>query len=80
MATPQNAEVQKWQNLGFFAARGRQDKPIETKFGSWVCSGTANVALIGKGAGYRTRKCQNLAKIAVFVPGRNKRIQMKFGM
>ena len=27
------AEVQKRQNFGFFAARGRQNKRIETKFG-----------------------------------------------
>ena len=33
LAIPLNAEVQKRQKLGFFANRGRQDKPIETKFG-----------------------------------------------
>jgi len=35
LATPQNAEFQKKrQNLGFLAARERQNKPIETKFGT----------------------------------------------
>ena len=29
-----NAEVQKRQKLGFFAARGRQNKAIETIFGT----------------------------------------------
>ena len=33
LATTLNAEVQKRQKLGFFANRGRQNKPIETKFG-----------------------------------------------
>ena len=33
LATPLNAEVQKPAKLGFFAAKGRQNKPIETKFG-----------------------------------------------
>jgi len=34
LAIPLNAEVQKRQNLGFFAARGRQNKPIQSKFGT----------------------------------------------
>ena len=38
LATPLNAEVQNMakygQNWVFFAARGRQNKPIETKFGT----------------------------------------------
>ena len=38
LGTPQNAEVQKWQNFGFFAARGRQNEPIETKFGTSACT------------------------------------------
>jgi len=33
LSTPLNAEVQKRQKLGVFAARGPQNKPIETKFG-----------------------------------------------
>jgi len=34
LATPLNAEVQKKAKIGDFAARGRQIKPIETKFGN----------------------------------------------
>ena len=38
LATTLNAEVQKIEKMGknweFFAARGRQNKPIETKFGT----------------------------------------------
>jgi len=35
MATPLNAEVQNMAKIGFFfATRGRQNKPIETKFGT----------------------------------------------
>ena len=35
LATPLNAEVQKKdKNWAFFAARGRQNKPIQTKFGT----------------------------------------------
>ena len=33
LATILNAEVQKRQKFGFFANRGRQNKPIRTKFG-----------------------------------------------
>ena len=42
----------KTAKSGFFAARGRQNKPIETKFGRFAftvgCSSTLNLALIGK--------------------------------
>jgi len=34
MATPPNAEVQKTAKIEFFANSGRQNKPIETKFGT----------------------------------------------
>ena len=34
LATPLNAEIKKTQKLKFFAARGRQNKPIERKFGT----------------------------------------------
>jgi len=34
LATPLNAEVQKMAKVGFFANRGRENKPIETKFGT----------------------------------------------
>jgi len=34
LATPLNAEVQKNAKMGFFANRVRQNKPIETKFGT----------------------------------------------
>jgi len=34
LATPQNAEVQRTANFGVLAARGRQNKPTETKFGT----------------------------------------------
>ena len=33
LVTPQNAEVQKTSKMGFFVARGRQNKLIETEFG-----------------------------------------------
>jgi len=33
LATPQNTEVKKRQNLGFIAARRQNNVPIETKFG-----------------------------------------------
>ena len=36
LATPLNAEVQKMAKLGVFANKGRQNKPIETKFGMLV--------------------------------------------
>ena len=51
LATPQNAEVQKWQNL-VFRCQKATDKPNEMKFGNkripWVCYSTPNLALIGK--------------------------------
>jgi len=34
LTTPQNAHVKKMAKILFFAARGRQDKPIETQFGT----------------------------------------------
>jgi len=34
LATPLNAEIQKRPKLGVFAVRGRQNKQIETKFGT----------------------------------------------
>jgi len=34
LATPLNAKSKIWQKLGFFVARGRQNKMIETKFGT----------------------------------------------
>jgi len=34
LSTPLNVEVHKTTKLGFFAARGRQRKPIQTKFGT----------------------------------------------
>ena len=34
VATPLNAEVQNMAKIVFFAGRGRQNKPIETKFGT----------------------------------------------
>jgi len=71
LATPQNAEVQKTAKIGVFAARRRQNKPIETKFGvpayTRVCPGALNFALIGKG-GLATG-CRH-----------NEQIQTKFGV
>jgi len=34
LATALNAEVENMAKIGVFAARGRQNKPIETKFGT----------------------------------------------
>jgi len=39
LATPVNAEFQKRQKMRLFANRGRQNKPIETKFGIQMAFG-----------------------------------------
>ena len=77
----------KRQKLGFFANRGRQDKPIETKFGRkrmpWVCYSTPNLALIGKRGSVQeppnVKICQKLWFLAT-VSRHNERIQTKFGV
>jgi len=68
LAIPQNAEVQKTAKIGVFATRGRQNKPIETKFGvpayTRVCSGALNLASSVKGVSTRVSRnlkiCQKL--------------------
>jgi len=78
LATPQNAKVQKTAKFGDFRlARGRQNKPIESKIWHasvlipWVCSSTPNAAIIGKGTGYSSPQISKFAQnCEFFVPGR----------
>jgi len=59
------------KNLGFSPPEGdminRLSQNLARKCIPWVCSGALNLALIGKGGGDRSPKCQNLPQTVRFL-------------